>query len=223
MASVIGATICALWTSSRVVRLTIQSLLEMSIALSVALSVAIDNDRMSLTIFFRWSNVIYEIAISTTRLYSSDRADWVIRGVGPSCSNARLISATVSCSPGRRFGTLQNDTIIRMNIVGVANARSKNLPPAPWIHHHGDILHILMEAFPALLVWRSVIDTGAILDEMWWDAMGSLVRIDKSPHEYLKLVVLKILSHFADTVINENKAVSSIVPYHRFLFGTAPT
>jgi hypothetical protein len=83
-----------------------------------------------------------------------------------------------------------------------------------------------MEGFPALLVWRrSVIDekTGAILDEIWWNAMGGLVRIDKSPHEDLKLVVLKILSHFVDTVINENKAVSSSVPYDRFLFGTAPT
>jgi len=116
--------------------------------------------------------------------------------------------------------------VIKMNIVGVANARSKNLPPAPWIHHHGDILHIFMETFPALLIRRrSIIDekTGAILDKNWWDALGGLVRINKGPHEDLKLVVLKIRSHFVDTVINENKTGSSIAPYDRFPFGTAPT
>jgi hypothetical protein len=83
-----------------------------------------------------------------------------------------------------------------------------------------------MEAVPALLVRRSsVIDkkTGAILDEMWWDAVLGLVRVDQGPHEDLKLVVLEIRSHFVDTVINENKTGSSIVPYNRFLFGTAPT
>jgi hypothetical protein len=82
-----------------------------------------------------------------------------------------------------------------------------------------------MEAVPALLVRRSsVIDkkTGAILDEMWWDAVLGLVRVDQGPHEDLKFVYLKIRGHFIDAIVNKNITLS-VVPYNRFLFGTATT
>jgi hypothetical protein len=87
-------------------------------------------------------------------------------------------------------------------------------------------MHGLMKTFPTVDVWRgSVKDEKAstIPDELWWDAILGLVRVDEGPHEDLEFVVMKIRSHFVNAIVNKNITPKSIVPYDRFLFGTAPT
>jgi hypothetical protein len=59
-------------------------------------------------------------------------------------------------------------------------------------------------------------------DKLWRDTTLGLVRVDQGPHEDLKLVYLKIRGHFIDAIVNKNITLS-VVPYNRFLFGTATT
>ena len=87
-------------------------------------------------------------------------------------------------------------------------------------------MHGLMKTFPTGDVWRGSVndeETSTIPNEVWWNAVRGLVRVDQGPHEDLKFVDLEIRGHFVNPIINKNITVTSIVPYDRFLFGTAPT
>jgi hypothetical protein len=82
-----------------------------------------------------------------------------------------------------------------------------------------------MKTFPTVDVWRRRINdkkASTIADKLWWDAVLSLIRVE-GRHEDFKLVYLKIRGLFVDPIVNKNILLNSIVPYNRFLFGTAPT
>lgn len=83
-----------------------------------------------------------------------------------------------------------------------------------------------MKTFPTVDVWRGSVndkETSTIPNEVWWDAVLGLVRVDQGPYEDLKFVDVKIRGHFVNTIVNKNITLTSIVPYDRFLFGATPT
>ena len=46
--------------------------------------------------------------------------------------------------------------------------------------------------------------TSTIRNQVWWDAVLGLVRVDQGPHKDLKFVNVKIRGHSVDAILNEN-------------------